>query len=122
MKPVALHAGVVELRRQRESLGDVRIRAVEGRVEAGDLRELRRTLEQPGHGRQVVRLMQGRERDEALESLDRLGPDPHRRRELQTSVDDPVPDPHQPPVREVVLQKLTEILHRAIVIERRSRP
>ena len=118
MKPVALHAGVVELRRQRESLGDVRIRAVEGRVEAGDLRELRRTLEQPGHGRQVVRLMQGRERDEALESLDRLGPDPHRRRELQTSVDDPVPDPHRPVIREVGLQKLAEILDRAIVTQR----
>jgi hypothetical protein len=41
VKSVTLHAGIVELSRQRESLGHVRIRAVEGRVEASDLRDLR---------------------------------------------------------------------------------
>lgn len=46
MEAVTPHAGVVELDRERESLRDGRIRPVERRVEAGDLRELRRALEE----------------------------------------------------------------------------
>jgi len=69
-----------------------------------------------------VGLVEGRQRDEALESLDRLGLDEHRRRELQAPVDDPVPYPPEPPTCQVVLQEVAEIFDRPIVAERRSRP
>ena len=122
VKAVALHAGIVELRRQRESLGDIWIRSMERRVEARDLGKLRRAFEQAGHRRQVVGLVEGRQRDEALESLDRLGLDQHRRRELQAPVDDPVPYPPEPPTCQVVLQEVPEIFDRPVVTERRSLP
>ncbi len=51
MEAVTLHAGVVELGRQRESLRDGRIRPMERRVEARDLRDFWRALEQQGDGR-----------------------------------------------------------------------
>src|SRR4030095_16503870 len=122
VKAVALYAGIVELHRQRESLGDVRSRAVKGRVEASDLRELWRTFEQSGHRRQVVGLMEGRQRDEALESLDCLWLDSHRHRELQAPVNDSVPHTSQPATCEVVLEELAEIFDRPVVTEGRSRP
>ena len=50
VEAVPLHAGVVELRRQRESLGHVGIRPVERRVEAGHLRKVRRALQELGDG------------------------------------------------------------------------
>src|SRR5262249_4020871 len=111
-----------ELHRQRESLGDVRIRAMERRVEARDLGKLRRAFEQSGHRRQVVGLMERRQRDEALESLDRLELDSHRRRELQSPVDDPVSYPPEPPTCQVVLQELAEIFDRPVMTKGRSRP
>src|SRR5262249_53970875 len=79
-------------------------------------------FEQSGHRRQVVGLMERRQRDEALESLDRLGLDSHRRRELQAPVDDPVSYAPEPTTCQVVLQELAEIFDRPAVAERRSRP
>ena len=69
-----------------------------------------------------MRLVQGRERDEPLERLERLGLDPHRSRVLQTPVDDPVADADQSVVRELALQEVSEILNRAIVTELPSGP
>ena len=65
----------------------------------------------------VIRV-QGRQRDEALESLERRRSHPYRSRILQASVNDPVSYPHEPVIREVVLQKLADILDRAIVTQR----
>jgi hypothetical protein len=122
MEAVTPHAGVVKLGRQRESLRDVWIRAVERRVEAGHLRELRRALEQQGDRQQIMGLVQRRERDEALQRLERRRLDPHGRRVVQTPVDDPVADADQSVVRELVLQEVAEILNRAIVTELPPRP
>ena len=69
-----------------------------------------------------MRLVQRREWDETLESLEGRGIDPNRSRVLQTAVDDPVADRHQPVICEVVLQEVTEIVDRAIVTQRRSAP
>ncbi len=69
-----------------------------------------------------MRLVQGRERDEALERLERLGLDPHGSRVFQTPVHDPVAYADQSVVRELVLQEVSEILHRIIVTEFRSGP
>ena len=122
MESVPLHAGIVELFRQREALGHVGIRPVERRIEAGDLCELRRALQQLRNGRHVVRLMQRRERNEARERLERLRLDPHWTGELESPVDDPVSDADQPMIRKVVLQEGSQILDRAVVTERRSAP
>src|SRR5207253_5290255 len=122
VEAVSLHAGVVELFGQRESLGHVGIRSVERRVEAGDLCELRRALQQLGNGRHVVRLMQRRERNEARERLERLRLDPDWTGELESPVDDPVSDADQPMIRKVVLEEVSQILDRAVVTERRSTP
>jgi hypothetical protein len=66
--------------------------------------------------------MEGRQRDEALESLDRLGLDSYWLRELEASVDDPMPHTPQPPIGKVALQELPEIFDGSRVIERRSGP
>ena len=79
-------------------------------------------FQQPRDRRQVVRLVQGRERDQALERFERRWLHPYRSRVLESSVDDPVPDAHQAMIREVVLQEVTEILDRAIVTECHSTP
>ena len=75
MKSVSSHAGVVQLLGQGESLRDVRICAVERRVEARNLRQLRTALEQATNRSQIVRLMERRERDQLFERAQRL----HRR-------------------------------------------
>ena len=48
MKSVAANAFLCEAARQRERLGEPRLGAMEGRVEAGDLRNFRRSLEDRG--------------------------------------------------------------------------
>src|SRR4030095_16186818 len=65
---------------------------------------------------------EGRQRDEALESLDCLWLDSHRHRELQAPVNDSVPHTSQPASCEVVLEELAEIFDRPVVTEGRSRP
>jgi hypothetical protein len=87
---------------------------VERRVEAGDLRQRGRAFEQAHHGRQAVRLVEGRQRDETLESLERLVRHSHRRRELESSVHDTVSDCHQSVMREVPPQEVPEIFDRTL--------
>ncbi len=79
-------------------------------------------FQQPRDRRQVVRLVQGRERDQALERFERRWLHPHRSRVLESSVDDPMPHRHQPVIGKVVLQEVAEILDRAVVTECRSAP
>ena len=62
MKTVAPHARVVQRLRQRETLVDVGLRAVKGGVEAGHLRHTCKRRARRAHARQVVRLVQRRER------------------------------------------------------------
>src|SRR2546427_9672609 len=64
-----------------------------------------------------MRLVQRREWDETLESLEGRGIDPNRSRVLQTAVDDPVADADQSVARELALQEVVQILDRAIVAE-----
>ena len=73
VEAVAADALRVQLRGQREHLRDLRVAAVERGVEAGHLRQLRRALQQQADRRQVVRLMQRRERNELLQRLQHAG-------------------------------------------------
>ena len=67
METVAAHALGSERARQGEFLGQRRFRPVKGSVETGDLRELRRDRAYRADGGDIVRLVQGRERDEVLQ-------------------------------------------------------
>src|SRR5215813_569364 len=82
MKAIAADALGRELARQREFAGKRRLVAMEGRVEAGDLRHLRRDGSDSPDGGDVVRLVQRRERYQLLKmghhlliDNDRLGID-----------------------------------------------
>ena len=64
VEAVAAHALVVERARQRVAVGVRRMAAVEGGVEAGDLRHVRVDLLREPDRREVVRLVQRRQRRE----------------------------------------------------------
>ena len=72
VEAVALHAGLADLARQRHQLGDRRLAAMEARVEAGDLRHAGQPLGDRLDGREVVRLVERRERDEPPQFLEDL--------------------------------------------------
>ena len=59
MKPVATNALFSETARQSERLSQIGLGTMEGCVEAGNLRNLRRGLHDRANRREVVRLMQG---------------------------------------------------------------
>src|SRR5271170_4104260 len=90
MKPVPANARVGEAARQSERLGEIRLRAVEGRVEAGDLGNLRRALHDRADRREVVRLMQGRERLEFREIIEHRLCNPYRLDIVEAAMDDAV--------------------------------
>ena len=92
MKTVTTHAGIVQLGRNRETLCDVGIGGVERGIEARYLRQVRPALEQGADRRQVVRLMQRRERNEFLERGEDICVEPHRLRVFQPAVHDAVAD------------------------------
>ena len=69
-----------------------------------------------------MRLVQRRQRNKPFERFERLGRHPHRRRVFEASVNDPMPDGHQPVTYEVARQEVSEVLDRAIVTERRPVP
>ena len=86
MEPVAADTLFAEAPREGECLGKIRLAAVEGRVEAGDLRNLRRSLHNRPDRREVMRLMQGRQRLELREvAKHRLG-HPDRRAVVEAAV------------------------------------
>ena len=99
VEAVAAHARIGELLRQREHLRERRVRPVDRGVEARDLRQLRRALEHRADRRQVVRLVQRRERHELLELRDDRGVEAHGRGVVDAAVDDAVTDGREPVIR-----------------------
>jgi hypothetical protein len=92
MEAVAPYAAIGNLRRQREALRQRRLRRMESGIEAGDLRQLWRGCQQAADRREVVRLVQRRQRHELLEHGKNLFIDPDRRRIGQATVYDAVSD------------------------------
>ncbi len=78
MEPVAADAAFVEFARQGEALGQRRQGVVEGGIEAGDLRQARAQPRQRTDARQVVRLVQGAQRDQRFHVRQHGRIDPHR--------------------------------------------
>ena len=68
-KPYLQHTTITDRLRQRECLCDRRRAAVEGRVETRHLKERRRAPEQRPDGREIMRLMQRRQRERVVRGL-----------------------------------------------------
>ena len=92
VEAVAADAFVVEGARQCVAVGVRRMVSVEGGVEAGDLRHLGRDLHREADRREIVRLVQRRERLVAGEPAEDALVDPHRMVELGPPVNDTVAD------------------------------
>ena len=69
VEAVAADARIGKLARKCEGLGKVRLGLVEGRVEAGHLRDVRRLGRDRLDRRQIVRLVQRRERRQRFQRL-----------------------------------------------------
>ena len=92
VEAVAAHALVVEGARQRVAVGVRRMPAVEGGVEAGHLRHVRVDLRREPDRRQVVRLVQRRQRRERGQPRQDGRIDAHRPVVVGTAVHDAVAD------------------------------
>ena len=92
VEAVAANALRVETFRQGEVIGNRAMTAVESRIEAGDLRQLRKARAERLHGGEIVRLMQRRQRDVALELGEDGCVDQDRLVVFRSAVHDAVPD------------------------------
>ena len=92
MKAVAPHPLVVERARQGIAVRMRRPSAVEGGVEAGDLRHPRIELHREADGREIVGLVQRRQRLERRQPVEHRGIDPHRPRMVRPPMHHPVAD------------------------------
>ena len=91
---------------------------MERRVEARDLRQRRRPREQRTDRREVVRLVQWRERHQLFELREDRGVDPHRLREGGAAMHDTMAYRTQHVRGERIAQVADQELHRAVVAER----
>ncbi len=92
MKTVAAHATLGKCMRKCERLRHRWLAVMERRVEARDLRQLRRAGKERLDRRQVVRLVQRRERNVFFEPRNHRGVETDRLDEFQSAVHDAVPD------------------------------
>ena len=122
MEAVAAHARIVQLGGNGESPRHVGVRRMERGIEAGHLRQVGPAPEEHPDRREIVRLMQRRERHELLELRHDRGVHPHRRRVLGAAVDDPMADRRETVSGAVRrLQPVEDVRERAIVSHLRAR-
>ena len=92
VKAVAPDALGVEAMRDGVMVRERVMVAMKRGVEAGDLRQRRKILQQRADRRQIVGLMQRRQRGEALEARHDGGVDQDRTGVVRPAMDDPMPD------------------------------
>src|SRR6185503_8706940 len=117
MKSVTAYAGVVQFGGDRKPLRNGWIGRVERGIEARDLREIGPARQQHPDRRQIVRLVQWRERNESLQACQHLAIDPHRTGKLRPTVHDAMThrlELHSPGL---VPEELGKVVHRALVTE-----
>ncbi len=122
MEAVAAHAALEVLVGQPVELRDALLSLVEGGVETGDLRQIRLHLLHGTDRRQVVRLMQRRQRDEVLEAAHRFRCHQQGSRVVGAAMHDAVADAGQNTALETrakqsgdPLQRLRMTAHLALV-------
>jgi hypothetical protein len=119
VESVTPHAGLMQVFGQCIALRELGIRAVKRRVEAGDLRQLRRPFEKAAHRRQVVRLMQRGEWNQLFECGHHARIDEHRPRVFKTAVHNTMSHSDETIASELGAQKRDQIIERAVMTERR---
>ena len=82
------------------------------------MRQRRCALGDDSHRRQIVRLVQRRQRHERIESRQDFGVDPHRRAELLAAVHDAVADGGERALPLLLLDEVEHVGNRAGVAER----
>ena len=92
VEAVAAHAFCIEALRHRIMVRQRGVTAMKGGVEASDLRQLGRPRQQRADRRQIVRLMERRQRDQALKLVQHIDVDQDRPVIPRTAVHDPMPD------------------------------
>ena len=95
--------------------------AVEGRVEAGDLRLSGKGADRRLDAGDVVRLVERRERDELAQLGEHRLVDQHRRGEVGAAVDDAMADGDDPARIADVLEPTENDAHRRVMVERAGR-
>jgi len=98
-------------------LGDVRLRAVEGRVEAGDLSERRLSFGENPYRREVMRLVQRGERNKPTERCQHTRVDSYRRREIHAAVNDAMSDRGKLTRSGLVPQEVQQVRDGAVVAQ-----
>jgi hypothetical protein len=120
VEAVAAHAALGDGRRQRERLRQLGLRAVERGVEAGDLRHLRQAPGDQPDRREVMRLVQWRERHELLQLLHHPGVEPDGLRVRHAAVHHAMAHGGEAVCAAMRLQELDEVRHAAVVAEARA--
>ena len=92
MEPVSANALGVEVFRDGIVIGQRIVAAVEGRIEAGNLRQRGEVGEERTDGRQIVRLVKRRQRDISRETSKDLVVDQHGPVVFRAAVDNTMPD------------------------------
>ena len=120
VKAVAADALLGVAAGQSERLRHGRLRAVKGGIEARDLRQRGRAFRDGPDRRQVVGLVQRRQRNERFELGERRGVDENRAREARAAMDDTMPDGHDAMLAEhAASAPAEEVVDRALVSELR---
>jgi len=117
VKSMVAHAGCGEIARQGELLRQRRLRAMEGGVEAGDLRHRRCSRCDRLDRGEVVRLMQRRKWHQPGECLDHSGVDQHWPSELGAAVNHAVPEGDDRPASQKLASHLQDLGGGGMVIE-----
>jgi hypothetical protein len=121
MEAVAHIAFVDQRARQRRQLRQTRLRAVERRIETADLRQVRHQPRQGPHAGEIVRLMAGRHRRQAVEELQHVRRQPRRRGKAPAAVHDAMAGGDRNHLRQVALQHVERPAERFLVIARARR-
>ena len=117
VEAVPAHAAVGDRLGQRERLRHRRRAAVERRVEARHLRQVRRAREHGPDRREIVRLVQRRERDVFFQRGQDRRIHAHGLRVFHAAVHHPVADPRQPMLGELGAQESDQMIERVGVGE-----
>ena len=115
VEAVAAHALVVQRARQGEALVELRLRAVEGGVEARHLRHAREGVARGAHALEVVRLVQRGQGLEGREPREDRVVDRDRVVELDAAMDDAVAHRGHAHVRRVLAQQAQRRPQRVVV-------
>ncbi len=117
MEAVAADALFREFARQGEGLNFPCMRAMEGRIEAGHLRQRRLPAADRTDGRQIVRLMQRRKRREAVEFFQQRVRDEDRLGVFRPAVHDAMADSRELPAAERFRRHDDQHMRRLVVID-----